>query len=79
MSSNRIISNCRNSLCSSHHRYSLPPSGSLTPSVDDKRSTKALTKFGQTLEINLLDHNIISSKGHSCLKSLHNGLFIDGL
>jgi DNA repair protein RadC len=39
------------------------PSGSLKPSMEDIKITKALYKAGELLEIGLKDHLIITNKG----------------
>ena len=38
------------------------PSGKLTPSVSDKILTKKIKEAGEVLDINLLDHLIITDK-----------------
>ena len=40
------------------------PSGSLEPSAEDERITKILKDAGDLLQIKLLDHVIVSNKGH---------------
>ncbi len=41
------------------------PSGSLTPSDADKKLTERLVKAGKHLQINVLDHLILSSQGYT--------------
>lgn len=48
------------------------PSGNLTPSENDIRVTKTLKTAGKILEIELLDHLIITSEGYFSFAS--NGL-----
>jgi DNA repair protein RadC len=49
-------------LCHNH------PSGDLTPSAEDIRITKKLVEAGQVVDIKVLDHVIISSKGSLSLR-----------
>lgn len=44
------------------------PSGDLTPSSEDKRVTSRIAAAGDTLGIKLLDHIIISARGHLSMK-----------
>ncbi len=44
------------------------PSGNLTPSPNDIQLTKTLAQVGNILNINLLDHLIVVSEGHTSLK-----------
>lgn len=52
-------------LCHNH------PSGTLRPSESDIRLTKQLFKFGQLIELKVLDHVILTDEGHYSL--LENG------
>jgi len=44
------------------------PSGNLTPSNEDLKLTKCLSQAGELLQINLLDHLIVSYQGYKSLK-----------
>lgn len=47
------------------------PSGNLLPSDDDIKLTYRINEAGKLLGIPLLDHVIVSDKGHSSLKSMN--------
>ncbi|WP_299944360.1 JAB domain-containing protein [uncultured Microbulbifer sp.] len=51
------------------------PSGSLEPSAADKCFTKRLARIGRDLDVRLLDHMIVSSKGHNSLRETESKLF----
>src|SRR5262249_28076446 len=44
------------------------PSGTLVPSTDDIEFTRAITRAGELMGINLYDHIIVSSQGYVSLK-----------
>jgi len=44
------------------------PSGNLTPSNEDLKLTSCLSQAGELLQINLLDHLIVSHQGFKSLK-----------
>jgi len=47
-----------------HHKAYNHPSGNLKPSHRDIDLTKKISAAGRTLEINVLDHLIISGNGY---------------
>ena len=49
------------------------PTGDTTPSIDDIELTKRLSKAGETLGIELLDHIIVGPRGYKSLKE--QGIF----
>jgi DNA repair protein RadC len=49
------------------------PSGDVTPSDDDVRTTRQLVEAGQLLDIELLDHVIVGQTRHASLKELGLG------
>jgi DNA repair protein RadC len=46
------------------------PSGDVTPSDEDVRTTRQLVEAGQLLDIELLDHVIVGRHKHASLKEL---------
>lgn len=53
-----ILNNSNSMICAHNH-----PSQNVTPSSEDDRVTQKLKEAGQLLDIELLDHLVINSKG----------------
>lgn len=66
-----IIANSHSIIVAHNH-----PGGSLTPSSDDIETTKVLVEAGRILDIEVIDHIIVSSNGLSSLRETCPNLWL---
>jgi len=65
-----LMNNCDRMLVAHNH-----PAGSLNPSLEDIEVTKQLIKAGNLVGVQIMDHVIVSYRGHTSLRDTRPGLF----